>query len=531
MGILEKINAIWQRIGVVQRALLIAMVLACAITAGLLTKWAAKADMRLLYSDLSTEDAGKIVDKISEMNVPYEIRGNGTSIYVPAKDVYRLRLAMAKDGLPTNSQSVGLLDDSGLVFPPAIQAWKLEEAFQLELSKTIEMIEGVAAARVHIARPEQEGILATRPDDIKATVMLVVKPGWTISQANAAAITHIVASATPGLKPENVTITDNQGRLLSSRAAVNENLGAADSFHSLKQEIETRMNEQIRQTLERHLGPGRVSVISNVVLDMTSQSIVKKTYEKGVPIEETIDSTNKNEDPVQDDKGNTKQSGTTEKTESIVNKYVTPETMMTTTDVSGKIVSWSITALVDLRKRPEPSGEDTNEGGSTQGDQGAGGGNQSSQTAGTGSGELIMTVADVEEIILGAIGGRKMLTDENALVVKNVPAYEPPMSVTIVSSELERMSHILNLVRHSSMGILALCALFVLRVFTKASKQAGRMPAGEEVAGQLAAPGGANLLPAGGDPSAVYRQQITAQLKQNPDQVRQLFASWLAEGS
>ena len=284
MGILQKINAIWQRIGVVQRALLIAMVLACVITAGLVTRWASSADMRLMYSELSTEDAGKIVDKISEMNVPYELRGNGTSIYVPSKDVYRLRLAMAKEGLPANNQGVGLLDDSGLVFPPAIQAWKLEEAFQLELSKTIEMIDGVVTSRVHVARPEQQGILASKAEDIKATVMLVVQPGWTITPGNAAAITHIVASATPGLLPENVTITDNKGRLLSSRSGLNANLGAADSFHGLKQEIEGRMNGQIREALERHLGPGRVSVLSSVVLDMTSQSVVQKTSTTVLPL-------------------------------------------------------------------------------------------------------------------------------------------------------------------------------------------------------------------------------------------------------
>ncbi|MGC9335526.1 MAG: flagellar basal-body MS-ring/collar protein FliF [Anaerolineae bacterium] len=524
MGILQKINAVWQKIGVVQRALLIAMVLACVITAGLLTRWASSADMRLLYSDLSAEDAGKIVDKISEMNVPYELRGNGTSIYVPSKEVYRLRLAMAKDGLPTNSQSVGLLDDSGLVFPPAIQAWKLEEAFQLELSRTIEMIDGVVGARVHVARPEQEGILASKPDDIKATVMLVVQPGWTITQDNAAAITHIVASATPGLLPENVTITDNKGRLLSNRTAVNANLGMADSFHSLKQSIETRMNEQIGAALERHLGPGRVSILSSVVLDMTSQSVVKKTYEKGVTQQETIDSTTTTKDPVQDDKGNTKQSGTSEKTESIVSEYLNPETMTTMTDVSGKIVSWSVTAVVDLHKRSESSpdgetaaGEDTTAGG--QGGQ---------QTAVTG--ELIMSVEDVEEIILGAIGGRKMLTDENALTVKNVPIYEPPMSVTAVSQDFERMSRIVDLVRHSSMGVLALCALIVLRIFTKASRRIAEVPAAPESTGQLAS-SGLGLLPPGADPSAAYRQRIATELRQNPDQVRRLFASWLAEGN
>ncbi|GAF69735.1 unnamed protein product, partial [marine sediment metagenome] len=58
MDFLQNISAVWQKVGVVQRALLFGILLACVITAGLLTKWATKPDMRLLYSNLIPEEAG-----------------------------------------------------------------------------------------------------------------------------------------------------------------------------------------------------------------------------------------------------------------------------------------------------------------------------------------------------------------------------------------------------------------------------------------------------------------------------------------
>ncbi|MBN1125639.1 MAG: flagellar M-ring protein FliF [Sedimentisphaerales bacterium] len=524
MGLLQKINAVWQKVGVVQKAMLIAIVLACAITGGLLTKWASSADMRLMYSELSTEDAGKIVDKISELNVPYELRGNGTSIYVPEKQVYQLRLAMAKEGLPANHGSgINILDDRSIAQPPAIMEYMLDEAKQKELANTIQMIEGVIGARVHIARPEHKGIIATKTDETKATVMLVVQPGWTITQSNAAAIAHIVAGATPSLLAENVTIMDSQGRLLSSKGATNQDIGDADSYHALKRNIESKMNDQIRQSLEMVLGPGRVSVISSVTLNMDSQSVVKTLYEKGIPEQETIDKTTNTKDAVTDDKGNITAAGNNELVQTITTVMKVPSTTETLTKISGEPKAWSITAIVDLTRpiveNPEATTEETNTPATT-----------AAAATATATSNLIMTIEDVEEIIINAIGGRNMLADENALTVKNVPIYQTPMIAMGQTGNYEKIARIINIVRHSSMGILAVCALFVLRIFTKASKKV-RLEEPMVPSGQLGMGGGIGLLPAAADSADAYRQHIAGELRANPDQVRKLFASWLTEAS
>ena len=104
MGFLQKIRAIWQRLGIIQQALLIAVVLTFAIVGGLLVHWARRPDMRMLYQQLSPEEAAKILEKIAEAGVPYELRDGGTSIYAPKEKIYKLRLDMAKEGLPEGEQ-------------------------------------------------------------------------------------------------------------------------------------------------------------------------------------------------------------------------------------------------------------------------------------------------------------------------------------------------------------------------------------------------------------------------------------------
>ena len=102
MNFLENISVVWQKLSLVQRAMLMAILVAGGITAVFLTKWASKPDFRPLYSGVSPEDAGKIIDKLSEKNIVFEQRDTG-NIYVPKEHVYQLRADMARAGLPYSS--------------------------------------------------------------------------------------------------------------------------------------------------------------------------------------------------------------------------------------------------------------------------------------------------------------------------------------------------------------------------------------------------------------------------------------------
>src|SRR4030042_229128 len=104
MDFLAKIRAVWRNISLVQRVLLVAVVLTFGIVGALVVHWARRPDMRMLYQQLSPEEASKITEKISEKGIPYELRNGGTTIHAPKQHIYQLRLDMAKEGLPVGEQ-------------------------------------------------------------------------------------------------------------------------------------------------------------------------------------------------------------------------------------------------------------------------------------------------------------------------------------------------------------------------------------------------------------------------------------------
>ena len=513
MGFLQKINVVWQKVGIVQRGLLAAIVMACVITGVLLTKWAANADMQLLYNNLSADSAGAIVDKIAEANVEYQLRSGGSSIYVPSGQVYKLRLAMAKDGLPETSKSgYGIFDDEKIGVSPLVQQLNKNRAIQDELAKTIQMIDGVVSARIHITRPE-ETMFGGGSQEATAAVVLAVRPGWSIGASSVAAITHIVAGAVEGLSADNVTIADSTG-LLTSKGGGNSSVGVANTFMDYKERVEQTISGNLTEMLDKVLGPGRVSVKVSATVDMTNETVQTTLYEKGMPEEEIIDSGSTVLPGTMDSEGNEVSAGSTEKSETITNKFKVPMTVTTKTDVPGKIVSLSVAAFVDLSIVTPvviPEGEEP------------------PATPPEPEITKIMSVEDVTEIIRNAVGP-ELLKDESSLTVKDIMFSRPLIALADDSGGYEKLSRYIEIARQSSMGLLAVCALLVLKIFSGAkNKASGDIAAADG----LAEAGGVGMLGAGGGGGGggqlALRQQIAGQLQENPEQVRQLFANWLAE--
>jgi flagellar M-ring protein FliF len=187
MEILQKLLLIWQKIGLVQRVLLAAIVLATGLIGALLVYWAQKPDMRMLYQELPPTEAAKITEKIAGKEIAYELRDGGTTIYVPRESVYQLRLDLAKDGLPVAEQNgYKLFDDEKIGISPFVQNVNLKRALQDELAKSIQMIDGVAHARVHIVSPEQK-LFVSDEEQTSASVVLKLRPGYRLSGVNIAA--------------------------------------------------------------------------------------------------------------------------------------------------------------------------------------------------------------------------------------------------------------------------------------------------------------------------------------------------------
>jgi flagellar M-ring protein FliF len=514
MGLFEKINTLWSKVGLVQKALLTAVIIACAITGVLLTKWASRPDMRLLFGNLDLKTSAEICDKISELDVPYEIRGGGKSIFVPAEKVHAMRASLARDGLIPSSGDPGyeVFDNQGVGVSPFLQKMNYNRAIQGELARTIQVFEGVEFARVHIVRPEQT-MFTSEGQSASGSVMLQLKPGFRLSSTTVAAISSLVAGAIEGLNPESVTITDSNGNMLTGKYAGDSVISSANSYNDYEKNVESDMSRRLTEALETVLGPNRVAVIAKARIDMTKETVVKTTYEKGIAMEETIEESKTVQNPVVDDEGKEKTAGSQESTGTTTSMYKIPETTTTSSTVPGKVLGWSVSVMVDLAKdQPVMNAEEGDE----------------QQAAATEAG-LIMEVEDVKAIIRTAIGPD--LLKEEDLTVKHLTFNRP--QTTILNEEptaLEKMGPILEITRQGSMGLLAVCALLVLKIFMRAGKKAATEQAELSSQQALLSPG-TQLLPTGtgDDAVAAMRNQISMQLRENPEQVRQLFTTWLSE--
>jgi len=508
MDLLRRIRAIWQNVSLIQRALLVAIVLTLVIVAVLLTHWASRPDMRMLYRDLSAEEASKIAEKISEQGVYYELRNAGTSIFVPKDKVYQLRLDMAKDGLPVDSQGgYKIFDSEKIGVSPFVQNINLKRALEEELAKSIQMIEGVLHARVHIVGAKQT-LFTSQAGETTASVALRLKAGYRLSNANIAAITHLVAGSVEALKAENVTVVDSSGRLLSRSIDEGADLGA-NTVQDYKERVEDNCAGKVEEMLTAVLGPGRAEVSVSAIVDMNSINLLTETYDpsKKVASKEEIKSTSKTEGDSAAG-GGTVVPGGVEKDETVKTDYVVPKIVRQEVILPGKVTSLTVSALVDLSVG---SVADANEAGS------------GAQPA------KLMTVADVEAIIQNALG----LKDTTSIKVVDVPFHHPAESVAYeASSGLDLVA----IAGQASLGIMAICALLVLKIFSGAGRKArmalahGAGTGGAEA--RLPGERGAAALPAAkgaGPEPLTLRKEIAGALAKDPEQVKHLFASWVEE--
>lgn len=500
MEYLHKIALVWQKIGLVQRALLIAVVLAAALAGVVLIYWARTPDMRMLYQDLPPAEASKITETISSKGIAYELRDGGTTVYVPREQVYQLRLDLAKDGLPAKEQNgYKLFDDEKIGISPFVQSVNLKRAQEDEMAMSLQTISGVAHARVHIVNPEQK-LFASDQEKTTASVVLKLKPGYQLSGDTIAAITHFVSGCVKGLKSENVTIIDSNGHLLSGPTDSGLASGAG-TVHDYRARVEQDLARKAEDMLTTALGPGRATVKVSAVVDMNSVNTIIETYDPTgkVPIREEITSNSQTDSGA----GGQKAAGTpTKKDETTTTEYQVGKTVKQQTILPGAIKSLSVAAFVDLTA-------------------------DANAPAAGGQPALIMQITDVEQIIRMALG----LKESDSLKVVNTKFHKS--AEPVAEPEPANWSRYLALARHLSLGVMAVCALIVLRMFTRTkSKVAAGVPALALVQEQLA-PGAAPVgaLPPGeplAEP-ALVRQQIAQALRQNPEQVRQMFLSWIQE--
>lgn len=254
--------------------------------------------MSLLYGGLDPAEATQIAQKLEGDQVPYEIRGDGTQIYVPEDQVSKLRLFIAGEGLPSGG-TIGyeIFDRTDtLGSTDFVQQISQLRALEGELSRSIKSLRQIKAARVHLVIPKRELFSKDRQEP-SASVLVTLKGSLEKSQISA--IQHLVGAAVPGLKIGNISIIDQWGNLLARGDGASDGSASGEAAEDMRRSLEAQKAAEIEDVLSRSLGQGKVRAKVTAELDFSRSTTNTEEYNpegQVVRSSQTVDDSENNQE-------------------------------------------------------------------------------------------------------------------------------------------------------------------------------------------------------------------------------------------
>ncbi|MGY1639874.1 flagellar basal-body MS-ring/collar protein FliF [Geodermatophilus sp. SYSU D00703] len=283
-GPLGRLRSMLSTISLGQKVVIGLLVVGLLLGGFFFYRWITTPTYAPLFSNLASTDASAIVDELNAAGVAYELADGGATIMVPNEQVYDLRLSMSGKGLPAgNDTGYALLEEQGITTSEFQQQVSYQRALEGELAKTLEALDGVRTAVVHVALPEDE-VFVSDEKEPTASVLLDLAPGTEIAGEQIQAVTNLVSSSIEGMEPDQVTVADSSGAVLSAPGQ-GVTTAAGDARSQLEQEYEARLSSNAQVILDRVLGPGNAQVSVRADLDLSQRDTTSKTYtyEDGTP--------------------------------------------------------------------------------------------------------------------------------------------------------------------------------------------------------------------------------------------------------
>ena len=228
-------------------------------------RWASAPAYAPLFSNLAPSDASSVIDELETQGVSYELADGGGTIMVPRDAVHSTRITLSGEGLPTSSEGgYGILDDQGISTSEFKEQTDFKRAMEGELAATVKAIDGVNGAVVHLAIPQKD-VFTDEQQPPTASVLVQTNPGRTLTPEQVQAVVHLVASSIDGLDPDNVTVADSTGRVLSSPGGTTS--AAATERTQQTEAYQDQLRARLQAMLDRVVGPGNSTVSATVELD------------------------------------------------------------------------------------------------------------------------------------------------------------------------------------------------------------------------------------------------------------------------
>jgi len=299
--ILLQLQNLFKSISVGKRIAL--LILAVGFVAGFifLMNWAGNPEFHPLYSNLDANDAGIILNRLKEQKIPYRLSANGSTVLIPQEKIYETRMELASEGLPQGG-SIGfeLFDNTKLGMTEFAQNVNYQRALQGELVRTINGFEEVDSCRVHIVLPEKS-LFVKDEEAASASVVLKLHHGKWLTQQQVQGIVHLVSSSVSRMSPENVTVVDSSGRLLTGSKDQTGIATLSSDQLEYQVKVERKLENRVLTMLEKALGANRAIVRVSCALNFKQHEMTEERFlpeNQVVRSEQMFNETTKEADPI-----------------------------------------------------------------------------------------------------------------------------------------------------------------------------------------------------------------------------------------
>jgi len=506
-----------------QKAVTILGVLVLAIGGYFFSTWAAQPTYAPLFSNLAPADASAIVDKLAAAGTPYKLSDGGATIEVPQAQVYDMRVKMAGQGLPAQTDAgYSLLDKQGITTSEFMQNVGYQRALEGELAKTISSISGVRAASVHLAIPTKD-VFADDQRKPTASVLITTGTGGQLSGGQVRAIVHLVASSVVGLDPGLVTVADATGAVLST----GDGQGAGTDTAARDQQtgqFESRMSTALEQMLASVVGPGHVVVRTTAELNYDQTQTRTQTYVAPSPSTPPLSQTTTSEQYANTGTGAAGILGATALPTAAASPGTYAQWSNTQDNAFGTVTQTVNSAPGNVRRLSVAVLLDATVAGTVD----------LKQIQSLVASAAALTPSRGDTITVSAMPFDQSLAKQAA-------------AATAQANKAAAQQGLLSMVRQ---GVLVVAVLVVLFLAWRAARRAKRTALTEDEMAQLeriqasiesstaaALPGAATEAPAlesaptalSDDEHAQRRQEITSMVERRPDEVAALLRNWLGD--
>ena len=527
----KQLLEIWKQLGTSQRVSVAAATIVLVAGLGALAFWSSRTDYSLLYGKLSDTEASKVIAALDDAKVPYQITEGGSAILVPSDKVYALRMQLAGKGIPSGD-GVGfeIFDKPNFGISDFVQRADYVRAVEGELARTISQINEVEEARVMIVMPENR-LLLDSDKHPTASVFIRVAGNTQLESSSVNAIRFLVANSVEGLTPNNVTVVDNLGNVLSADDDNDSIAGLTSSQLSAQRNLEQYLSKKAQDMLEKVLGPGQAVVRVSAEINFNTVTTTEEKYDPDGQVvrtqtkdDETTDATTSSStSPVGISANTSTDTNSTQsaaapvtnsdnhKTTSTV-EYEIGKTTSNTTEEAGGIKR--LTAAVTI----------------------------AAQYEGTGTDRKIVNrtpeeLDQLKQVVASAIGADD--TRGDSITLEELPFNDEfATTVTQQLDQQQRQQFWWELARNLTYPALGAAALLLLlRIFKRTPVQ--EIPLGVPVGRILGATNGNGNgnghghghWPAEPQPGVVTVDVLNRLIKENPSNMSQAIRDWMNRGS